>query len=901
MTELSKTYEPHDVEDHWIQKWQEQNLFAPSTLKAENNSFSVVIPPPNVTGSLHMGHALNNTIQDILVRYHRMKGDDTVWVVGTDHAGIATQNVVERQLKEEGKTRDDLGREKFIERVWEWKAKSGGTILNQLKRLGASCDYASERFTMDEGLSAAVKKVFVQLYQEGLIYRGLRLINWCPRCHTALSDLEVEHENKKGKIWEIKYGDLIVATTRPETLFGDTAVAVHPEDERYKNFIGKKVKLPLCDREIDIIADDMVDREFGSGVVKITPAHDFNDFAVGKRHHLSEINIFTESATLNENVPEKYRGLDRFKAREKVLEDLTAQDLLVSEKDHENAIGHCYRCRTVVEPYLSHQWYVKATTLALPAIEAVKSGKTRFVPQHWEKTYFNWMENIQDWCISRQIWWGHQIPAWFCENETCPPIVAEVAPESCPSCHSKNLRQETDVLDTWFSSALWPFSTFGWPQNTDQLKKFYPTSTLVTAFDIIFFWVARMMMMGIHFMKEVPFKDVHIHALVRDPMGQKMSKSKGNVIDPLILMEKYGTDAFRFTLAAFAAQGRDIKLDEARVEGYRNFCNKIWNATRFAMMTAAPFIKSEVDFVDMNLNSSPTTLQKTDETLDSSAQAAIKDPLNQWIIYRLNFAIQEASEKIEAYEFNMAAAALYKFFWTEFCDIYVEYSKEIYRTEGQGQEEIKTETARTTYYVLDVAMRLMHPFMPFITEQIWQDLIDRQGRSIVRSAYPQAKDLSAFKKAAEGIDLVSELLTAIRSTRQEIGIPLSEKVKVQLYLDKKSFELMSGFETRLQRLAKVDTVLFNDVSLQDVPRPSVLTKIQSGWVVFGDQDQGRIAKALDLQTKRLKQAEKDIASLSKQVDDPHFPAELKREKQILLAEATHQKNSIQKAMEYITA
>jgi len=894
MSELSKTYEPHDVEDHWIGKWQESAVFEPS---GSGKPFSIVIPPPNVTGSLHMGHALNNTIQDILVRYHRMKGDDTLWVVGTDHAGIATQNVVERQLKEEGKTRDDLGREKFIERVWEWKGKSGGTILNQLKRLGSSCDYANERFTMDEGLSKAVRKVFVQLYNEGLIYRGLRLINWCPRCHTALSDLEVEHENKKGKMWEIKYDDLVVATTRPETLFGDTAVAVHPEDERYQKLIGKKVKLPLCDREIPVIADEMVDREFGSGVVKITPAHDFNDFAAGKRHGLPEINIFTESAVLNENVPEKYRGLDRFKARDAVLDDLKASELLIGEKDHENAVGHCYRCRTVVEPYLSFQWYVKTKPLAEPAMEAVRSGKTRFVPQHWEKTYFNWMENIQDWCISRQIWWGHQVPAWYCEGNMasgsslvtgkkhesrvtshCEPIVSETIPTQCPQCGSKDLRQETDVLDTWFSSGLWPFSTLGWPEKTERLQKFYPTSTLVTAFDIIFFWVARMMMMGIHFMKEVPFKDIHIHALVRDPLGQKMSKSKGNVIDPLILMEKYGTDAFRFTLAAFAAQGRDIKLDEARVEGYRNFCNKIWNATRFAMMTASPFIKSADDF------------QKVSPSLD---------PLNQWILYRLNFAIQEASEKIEAYEFNMAAAALYKFFWTEFCDAYVEYSKEIYRAEGQ--DDVKTETAQTTYYVLDVAMRLMHPFMPFITEEIWQGLADRNNKSIVRSDYPQVKDLSVFKKAAEGIDLVSELLAAIRSTRQEIGIPLSEKVKVHLYLEQAAFDLMTGFETRLQRLAKVDTVLSNDLTLKTLARPSVLTKCQSGWVVFEGQDEARIAKARDLQAKRLKQAEKDITSLSKQVEDPNFPADLKKEKQLLLNEAMSQKSSIQKAMEYIVS
>ncbi len=881
--ELSKTYEPHAVEDRWITEWLEKKLFTPDPAHG-GKPFSIVIPPPNVTGSLHMGHALNNTLQDILVRYHRMKGDNTLWVVGTDHAGIATQNVVERHLKAEGKSRHDLGREKFVERVWKWKEKSGGTIINQLKRLGASCDYENERFTMDEGLSKAVRKVFVQLFNEGLIYRGLRLINWCPRCHTALSDLEVEHETQKGKIYSIKYlftdnpkEGIVVATTRPETLFGDVAVAVHPDDERYKNLIGKKVQLPLTDRDIPIIADEYVDQTFGSGVVKITPAHDFNDFVVGERHQLPQINIFNESAHLNDTVSLPFRGLDRFKAREKVIEELTQAGLLEKTEDYQNAIGHCYRCRTIVEPYLSFQWFVKTKTLAAPAIEAVKTGQTKFVPQHWEKTYFNWMENIQDWCISRQIWWGHQIPAWFCDNK-CEPTVSEIVPEKCAKCGSTKLTQETDVLDTWFSSALWPFSTFGWPEETEKLKTFYPTSTLVTAFDIIFFWVARMMMMGIHFMKEVPFKMVHIHAIVRDPLGQKMSKSKGNVVDPLILMQKYGTDAFRFTLAAFAAQGRDIKLDEARVEGYRNFCNKIWNATRFAMMTASPFIKSESDFQSANPK---------------------LDDLNKWIFYRLNFAIQQATQHVEQYEFNMAASTLYKFFWNEFCDSYVEYSKEVYKSDGK--EELKKETAQTTYYVLDTAMRLLHPFMPFITEEIWQGLADRKEKSIAKSLYPQVQDVSSYQKAAEGIELVSELLSAIRSTRQELGIPLSDGLKYQVILqDKEGFDLFEAYSSRIDRLGRVSNQGYStNMNLEGTLKPSVLTRTKSGWVIIPGLEEKYLAKAKDLQQKRLKQVGKDIESLTKQVSDPNFPAELKKEKENLLNEVLVQKKNIEKAIEFL--
>jgi valyl-tRNA synthetase len=578
---LAKGYEPHEVEARWYDFWTQNGLFHADETSAKP-PFSIVIPPPNVTGVLHMGHALNNTLQDILARWQRMMGHEVLWQPGTDHAGIATQNVVEKQLAAEGRSRHDVGREAFIERVWQWREESGGQIINQLKRLGASCDWQRERFTMDEGLSRAVREVFVTLYEEGLIYRDNRLINWCPRCHTALSDLEVEHQDQKGQLWHLRYPVqgtdrfLTVATTRPETMLGDSAVAVHPEDERYADLVGKQVLLPLMDRPIPIIADAYVDREFGSGAVKITPAHDFNDFEIGRRHDLEFINILDESGVINANGG-RYEGLDRDEARRRVLADLEAAGLLEKTEDHLNAVGECYRCKTVIEPYMSLQWYVKVQPLAEKAIEAVQTGKTRIIPQQWEKTYFEWMYNIRDWCISRQIWWGHRIPAWYCDS--CGEItVTREDPTACAHCGATDLRQETDVLDTWFSSGLWPFSTMGWPDRTETLQKFYPTSCLVTGFDILFFWVARMMMMGLKFMGEVPFKDVYIHALVRDAHGQKMSKSRGNVIDPLVVIEQYGTDAFRFTLAAFAAQGRDVKMSEERIAGYRNFVNKLWNA-----------------------------------------------------------------------------------------------------------------------------------------------------------------------------------------------------------------------------------------------------------------------------------------------------------------------------------
>ena len=639
---LDKAYEPHAVEKHWYARWEQDGMFAAADT-SDRPAFSIVIPPPNVTGVLHMGHALNNTMQDILCRYRRLKGDNVLWMPGTDHAGIATQNVVERMLAAQGRDRHELGREKFIEEVWKWRQESGSAIINQLKRLGASCDWQRERFTMDEGLSRAVRTVFVKLYDEGLIYRGLYITNWCPRCRTALSDLEVEHEELDGHLYHIKYpladgsGFITVATTRPETMLGDTAVAVHPEDERYQGLSSDEVVLPLMDRNMPIIRDEYVDRGFGTGALKITPAHDPNDFEIGRRHNLPSVKVIGDDGTMTPEAG-RFAGQDRFQCRKAVVKDLEESGLLARVDDHKHAVGHCYRCKSVVEPNLSRQWFVKATELAKPAIEAVESGKTRIIPDVWTKTYYDWMYNIKDWCISRQIWWGHQIPAWTCEG--CSElIVAMEAPERCPHCGHGTLVQESDVLDTWFSSALWPFSTMGWPEQTDLLKTFYPTSVLVTGFDILFFWVARMMMMGIHFMGEVPFKDVYVHALVRDEEGKKMSKSKGNVIDPLNVIEQYGTDAFRYTLAAFAAQGRDIKMSERRVEGYRHFINKLWNAARFALMH----------------------LDQGYEELD---EAGLSLP-DRWILSRLTQVTEQVATALDDYKFNEAANSAYQFVWHE--------------------------------------------------------------------------------------------------------------------------------------------------------------------------------------------------------------------------------------------
>jgi len=756
---LEKVYDPQRIEAKWYTYWEEQGFFH-ARADGAKPGYCIVIPPPNVTGVLHMGHALNNTLQDILVRFKRMDGFDALWMPGTDHAGIATQNVVERQLAAEGADRHTLGREAFIQRVWEWKASSGGRIITQLKRLGSSCDWSRERFTLDDGLSRAVREVFVRLYEEGLIYKGDYIINWCPRCQTALADLEVEHEPTDGHLYHIRYplaegdGGVTVATTRPETLLGDTAVAVNPTDKRYKKFHGATLSLPVLGRPIPVITDAYVALDFGTGALKITPAHDLNDFEVARRHDLPSVKVIDEAGLMTAAAG-KYQGMDRFACRAQILKDLKADGLLVKMEPYAVPVGHCYRCKTVVEPLVSKQWFVAVQTLAAAAMAAVEDGRTRLIPANWDKSYYDWMGNIRDWCISRQIWWGHRIPAWTCAK--CGRIiVSREDPAACPDCGGADLVQETDVLDTWFSSALWPFSTLGWPTETPELKLFYPTSVLVTAFDILFFWVARMMMMGIHFMGEVPFREVYIHALVRDPEGQKMSKSKGNVIDPLELMDKYGTDAFRFSLAAFAAMGRDVRLSEERIAGYRNFANKVWNACRFTFMNLEGY--------------SGTDFQPVDDQPLTTVEA--------WIMSRLQQVIRETRNSLDSYAFDQAANTLYQFIWHEFCDWYLELIKpQLYDKEDEATRRHCQSVLLT---VLSAVLRLLHPFTPFITEEIWQKLPGAQG-SIMVAPYPQAEPRFDHPEAEAEMNLVMAAIIAIRNIRGEMNVPPSTQVEVFLH------------------------------------------------------------------------------------------------------------------------
>ena len=851
---LNKAYEFQGVEAKWLNEWAQAGLSI-ATMDETRPCFSMVIPPPNVTGVLHIGHALNNTLQDILIRYKRMDGFNTLWVPGTDHAGIATQNVVERQLAQEGLSRHDIGREAFIQRIWEWKAKSGGRILEQLKRLGCSCDWSRERFTLDQGLSQAVKEVFVRLYQEGLIYKGDYIINWCPRCHTALADIEVEHEPQEGHIWRLKYplkdgdGYVVVATTRPETMLGDTAVAVNPKDERYSHLIGKELLLPLVNRPIPIIADEAVDMEFGTGAVKVTPAHDFNDFEMGLRHNLPVINIFDISARINENGG-KYQGLDRYEARKRVLNDMAALNLLEAEERHNLAIGGCYRCKTVVEPRISKQWFVRTQPLAQKALAAVREKKTIIVPSSWERTYEEWMTNIKDWCISRQIWWGHRIPAWTCKacGET---IVAKDTPSVCPKCNSTELEQETDVLDTWFSSALWPFSTLGWPEETPELKLFYPTSVLITSFDILFFWVARMLMMGIHFMKDVPFKYVYLHALVRDSQGQKMSKSKGNVIDPLTVMEKYGTDAVRMTLTALAAQGRDIKLAEDRIEGYRHFINKIWNATRLVRMNISDSCEPPKD---------PSTLQSTD----------LKD---QWILSRLNRLIEDTRKNLEAFEFDEVARGLYHFFWHEYCDWYLELAKPGFQS---SDEKIRTQTQQVALTVLNTCLRLLHPIIPFVTEELWHYLPGTSGH-IMTAEFP--KVVLAWKNDAAEAQMqeLIQIITGIRNVRAEFNIHPSARLRIQVFPHNQAIhDLFITQKTHLFTLAKLEDMEFYETSQ---PRPknaaSLLLKDVEVFIPLkGLIDLAEELKKLQKEEERLL---KDLQKTQAKLNNPDFMARAPQE------------------------
>jgi valyl-tRNA synthetase len=755
---MDKAYTHKNIEEKWYAEWLQKGFFHSQPDKRQ--PYSIVIPPPNITGSLHMGHALNNTLQDIMIRYKMMQGFNTVWIPGTDHAGIATQNVVEKQLAKEGLDRFKIGREKFIQRVWEWKKQSGDTIVNQLMKLGVACDWKRQRFTMDEGLSRAVKEVFVRLYNEGLIYRGEYIINWCPRCFTALSDLEVEHKDEAGKLYFIFYPftgrneGITVATTRPETMLGDTAVAVHPDDPRYKEMIGKTVVIPLAEREIPVIADQAVHSDFGTGAVKVTPAHDFDDFEISRRHSLQSIQVIDLNGKMTAAAG-KYQGMDRYKARAAILEKLQKLGVLAKTEDYKLSAGTCYRCGTITEPMVSTQWFVKTRPLAREAIKAVQEHRTRIIPQQWEKSYFEWMENIKDWCISRQIWWGHRIPAWYCDD--CKDItVSRETPHSCGKCGSTNIHQDEDVLDTWFSSALWPFSTLGWPDKTPELAYYYPTSILITAFDILFFWVARMMMMGLKFMGDVPFRDVYIHALVRDEFGKKMSKTKGNVIDPLIIIDKYGTDAFRFTLASMAAQGRDIKLSEQRITGYRNFINKLWNSTRFLMMKV------------------------TESGLTHPPKQENGIPINAWINNKLRTTIMNVKDAIENYRFNDAATALYQFVWHEYCDWYLEMVK-VYSNASSDKRPVEN-----MLFVHETITRLLHPFIPFVTEEIYHIIRHTPGYdtekddSIMHAPYPDPAQLisaddSAGASAVE-IDTVIEIITKIRNIRAECNVPAASLV-----------------------------------------------------------------------------------------------------------------------------
>jgi valyl-tRNA synthetase len=785
---LDKQYNPKTVEDKWYKFWEENGFFKANP-DSNKPRFCIVIPPPNITGKLHMGHALNNTLQDTIIRRKRMQGFDALWLPGTDHAGIATQAVVERELEKENIKRTDIGREKFVEKVWEWRRKYGDIILQQLRRLGASCDWSRLRFTFDDGLSRAVKKVFVELYREGYIYRGEYIINWCPHCHTAISDLEVEYSEESSSLWHIKYPIkdskefFVVATTRPETMLGDTAVAVHPDDKRYQKYHNSFAILPIVEKEIPVIADTFVDPEFGTGAVKVTPAHDPNDYLAGKRHSLPAVVVIDTGGFMNENALH-FKGKDRFKAREEIVKELQAKGLIAKIENYTHSVGRCHRCETIIEPYISTQWFLKMSGLAKDAIKVVNEGRIRFFPENNIRIYNEWMENIKDWCISRQLWWGHRIPAWFCDD--CGEItVSEDVPAKCSACRGANLRQESDVLDTWFSSQLWSFSTLGWPDETKDLKTYYPTSILVTAPDIIFFWVARMIMMGLKFMGDVPFREVFFTGMVRDKYGKKMTKSRGNVIDPLDIMESYGTDAMRFTLLLLSSPGADIPLDPKRMLGYKSFMNKIWNSTRFALM-------------------------HLDETvLDTKYEINDLSLINRWIKARTNHVVREVNEALDGYRFHEAANAAYHFVWHQFCDWYIEAIKPILFSEEKENEKEKAVTKRVLYETLDAIIRLLHPMIPFITEEIWEK-IPGSVNTVMLAAYPES-DPEIENLVADEMDRLMEVIVKIRNMRSELSIPLGEKVEVHIHAPSdgdRSF--LNNYQVEIRTLAKVKKIIFKD-------------------------------------------------------------------------------------------
>lgn len=840
---IAKTYDPELVEDRIYKDWMDRGYFK-GEVDWDKEPFCIVIPPPNITGQLHMGHALDNAIQDTLIRWKRMQGYATLWMPGTDHASIATEVKIVEEMAKEGLTKNDIGRQGFLERAWDWKDKYGGKIVDQLKKLGSSLDWSRERFTMDEGCSKAVTEVFINLYNKGLIYQGDRIINWCPDCKTALSDAEVEHQEQCGNFWHIFYPikdsdeKLIIATTRPETMLGDTAVAVHPDDERYRHLIGKSVILPLMDREIPIIADEYVDREFGTGIVKITPAHDPNDFEVGLRHNLEQLRVMDDTGIINEHGG-KYEGLDRYAAREAIIKDLQYQGLLARTEEHVHNVGHCYRCDTVVEPIISKQWFVKMEPLAKPAIQAVKDGRIEFIPERFEKIYFNWMENIRDWCISRQLWWGHRIPAYYCQG--CGyTIVAREMPSSCTKCGSTCFKQDEDVLDTWFSSALWPFSTLGWPNKTEELDYFYPTSVLVTAYDIIFFWVARMIFSGLEHMGEVPFHKVFIHGIVRDSEGRKMSKSLGNGIDPLEIIDEYGADALRLSLLTGNSPGNDMRFYTERVEASRNFANKIWNASRFILM---------------NLGDSAPRRPNRDEL----------DLADRWIYSKYNRLIKEVTGNLEKYELGMAVQKVYDFLWSEFCDWYIELAKpRLY----EGDRSQKETVLYTLTYVLSNTLKLLHPFMPFITEEIWQYL-PHEGDSIMISPWPEYRQEMEDEEAEEQMEAIMNAIRGIRNIRAEMEVRPSQKAQVFI-LPLQGYR--AAFETGkiyFEKLAYASKVLVKDRE-QDIPHNSVSVVTEKAQIFMPLEDLVDFQKEMERLRKEKATLDKEIARANGKLENENF-------------------------------
>ena len=841
---LAKTYDPVQVEDRLYKEWMEKGYFH-AVPDSNKKPYTIVIPPPNITGQLHMGHALDNTIQDILIRWKRMQGYCALWLPGTDHASIATEAKIVEAMAKEGLTKKQIGREKFLERAWEWRRVYGGRIVEQLKKLGSSCDWERERFTMDEGLSKAVIEVFIKLYNKGLIYRGDRIINWCPKCRTSISDAEVEYEEQEGHFWHIKYPVkdssefIVVATTRPETMLGDTAVAVNPEDERYAGLIGKTLILPLMNREIPIIADDYVDKEFGTGAVKITPAHDPNDFEVGLRHNLAQIRVMDDSANMNEAAG-KYAGMDRYAARKKIIEDLKEMDLLVKIDGHKHNVGTCYRCSTVIEPIMSRQWFVRMKPLAEPAIDAVKDGTVKFVPDRFSKIYFNWMENIQDWCISRQLWWGHRIPAYYCQ-ECGHMMVERDHPDVCPKCGSSRIEQDPDTLDTWFSSALWPFSTLGWPEKTEDLDYFYPTSVLVTGYDIIFFWVARMIFSGLEHTGKAPFDHVFIHGIVRDAQGRKMSKSLGNGIDPLEVIDQYGTDALRFALTIGNSPGNDLRFSTEKVESSRNFANKIWNATRFVLMN----FDEKVDF----------------SGVDSKKFTAA----DQWILSRVNNLIHEVTDNLEHFELGIALQKLYEFIWEEFCDWYIELVKPRL---FDREDETRLEAQWVLNYVLGTAMKLLHPYMPFITEEIYNHLIN-QDKSIMISSWPVYDEKLNFPDAEKDMKLIMSAIKAVRNIKVEMNVPPSRKTKLIFVAGEAESKILNTGTKFFERLAGASEIAVQ-ADKTGIPQGAVAAVIAGAEIFIPLEDLVDIQKEIERLEKEKANLEKELERVDSKLNNENF-------------------------------